>query len=155
LGMATNFLVNGRDYVVPMASRKPSVVAAASNAAKIARVKGGFKVTNTGPVMIGQIQVVGVPRPRGAVKRLASKKRELLAKANEQDPMLVSLGGGAKDLGLKVIESLKGTMVIVELFVDCGDAMGATRQHDGGGGGADGRGDQRREGLSQDHLELG
>jgi hydroxymethylglutaryl-CoA reductase len=125
LGMATNFLVNGRDYVVPMALEEPSVVAAASNAAKIARVKGGFKVTNTGPVMIGQIQAVGVPDPRGAVKRLASKKKELLAKANEQDPMLVSLGGGAKDLGVKVIESLKGPMVIVELFVDCGDAMGA------------------------------
>jgi hydroxymethylglutaryl-CoA reductase len=125
LGMATNFLVNGKDYVVPMALEEPSVVAAASNAAKIARVKGGFKVTNTGPVMIGQIQTVGVPNPRGAAKRLAAKKKELLAKANEQDPMLVSLGGGAKDLGVKVIESLKGQMVIVELFVNCGDAMGA------------------------------
>jgi len=125
LGMATNFLVNGEDYVVPMALEEPSVVAAASNAAKIARVKGGFKVTNTGPVMVGQIQTVGVPDPRGAVKRLAAKKKELLGKANEQDPMLVSLGGGAKDLGVKVIETLKGPMVIVELFVDCGDAMGA------------------------------
>jgi hydroxymethylglutaryl-CoA reductase len=125
LGMATNFLVNGKDYVVPMALEEPSVVAAASNAAKIARVKGGFKVTNTGPIMIGQIQTVGVPDPRGAAKRLAAKKRELLAKANEQDPMLVSLGGGAKDLDVKVIESLKGQMVIVELFVNCGDAMGA------------------------------
>ncbi len=125
LGMATNFLVNGKDYVVPMALEEPSVVAAASNAAKIARVKGGFKVTNTGPVMIGQIQTVGVRDPRGAAKRLSAKKRELLAKANEQDPMLVSLGGGAKDLNVKVIESLKGQMVIVELFVNCGDAMGA------------------------------
>jgi hydroxymethylglutaryl-CoA reductase len=125
LGMATNFLVNGKDYVVPMALEEPSVVAAASNAAKIARVKGGFKVTNTGPVMIGQIQTVEVPDPKGAAKRLLAKKKELLAKANQQDPMLVSLGGGAKDLGAKVIESLKGPMVIVELFVDCGDAMGA------------------------------
>ena len=75
LGMATNFLVNGRDYVVPMALEEPSVVAAASNAAKIARVKGGFKVTNTGPVMIGQIQTVGVPDPRGAAKRLAARKK--------------------------------------------------------------------------------
>ncbi len=125
LGMATNFLVNGKDYVVPMALEEPSVVAAASNAAKIARVKGGFKVTNTGPVMIGQIQTVGVPDPSGAAERLIAKKRELLAKANEQDPMLVSLGGGAKDLNAKVIETLEGPMVIVELFVDCGDAMGA------------------------------
>jgi hydroxymethylglutaryl-CoA reductase len=125
LGMATNFLVNGKDYIVPMAIEEPSVVAAASNAAKIARVKGGFKVTNTGPVMIGQIQTVGVPDPRGGAKRLAAKKKELLAKANEQDPMLVSLGGGAKDLKVKVIKTLKGPMVIVELIVNCGDAMGA------------------------------
>jgi hydroxymethylglutaryl-CoA reductase len=125
LGMATNLLINGKDYVVPMALEEPSVVAAASNAAKIARVKGGFKVTNTGPVMIGQIQTVGVPDPRGAAARLTAKKKALLAKANEQDPMLVSLGGGAKDLRVKVIKTLKGPMVIVELFVNCGDAMGA------------------------------
>jgi len=125
LGMATNFLINGKDYIVPMALEEPSVVAAASNAAKIARVRGGFRVINTGPVMIGQIQTVGVPDPRGAAKRLAAKKKALLAKANEQDPMLVSLGGGAKDLRVKVIETLKGPMVIVELFVNCGDAMGA------------------------------
>jgi len=125
LGIATNFLVNGKDYVVPMAIEEASVVAAASNAAKIARVKGGFKVTNTGPVMIGQIQTVGVPNPKGAAKRLAAKKKLLLAKANEQDPMLVSLGGGAKDMRVKVIKTLKGPMVIVELFVNCGDAMGA------------------------------
>src|SRR5580704_12465214 len=125
LGMATNFLINGRDYVVPMALEEPSVVAAASNAAKIARVKGGFKVTNTGPVMIGQIQTVGVPDPRGAARKLTSKKKALLAKANAQDPMLVSLTGGAKDLRVKLIKTLKGPMVIVELFVDCGDAMGA------------------------------
>ena len=125
LGMATNFLINGKDYVVPMALEEPSVVAAASNAAKIARVKSGFKVTNTGPVMIGQIQTVGVPDPKGAAKKLAAKKKVLLAKANEQDPMLVSLGGGAKDLRVKVIKTLKGPMVIVELFVNCGDAMGA------------------------------
>ncbi len=125
LGMATNFLVNGKDYIVPMAIEEPSVVAAASNAAKIARVKGGFKVTNTGPIMIGQIQTVGVRDPRKAAKKLMAKKKALLAKANEQDPMLVSLGGGAKDLNVKVIETLKGPMVIVELFVNCGDAMGA------------------------------
>jgi len=125
LGMATNFLVNGKDYLVPMALEEPSVVAAASNAAKIARVKGGFKVTNTGPVMIGQIQTVGVPKPQAAAKKLLAKKKALLAKANEQDPMLVSLGGGAKDLRVKVIKTLKGPMVIVELLVNTGDAMGA------------------------------
>lgn len=125
LGMATHFRVNGKDYIVPMALEEPSVVAAASNAAKIARVKGGFKVTNTGPTMIGQIQTVGVRDPTRAANRLRAKKKELLAKANEQDPLLVSLGGGAKDLRVKVIKTLKGPMVIVELFVSCGDAMGA------------------------------
>jgi hydroxymethylglutaryl-CoA reductase len=125
LGMATNFKINGRDYIVPMALEEPSVVAAASNAAKMARVKGGFIVTNTGPVMIGQIQVVSVPKPEDAKKKLLASKSDLLKKANDQDPMLVSLGGGAKDLNVKVLSSLKGPMVIAELIVNTGDAMGA------------------------------
>ena len=125
LGIATNFMINGRDYLVPMALEEPSVVAAASNAAKMARAKGGFKVTNTGPVMIGQIQVVTVPKPESAKAKLLKRKAELLKKANEQDPMLVSLGGGAKDLKVKVLSTLKGPMVIAELIVNTGDAMGA------------------------------
>jgi len=125
LGIATNFTINGTDYLVPMAIEEPSVVAAASNAAKMARVKGGFKVTNTGPVMIGQIQVVNVPRPDGAKAKLLARKADLLKKANEQDPMLVSLGGGAKDLNVKVLSTLKGPMVVAELIVNTGDAMGA------------------------------
>jgi len=125
LGIATNFKINGKDYLVPMALEEPSVVAAASNAAKMARVKGGFKVTNTGPVMIGQIQVVNVPKPEAAKTKLIRRKGDLLKKANDQDPMLVSLGGGAKDLNVKVLSSLKGPMVIAELIVNTGDAMGA------------------------------
>ena len=125
LGMATNFLINGKDYLVPMALEEPSVVAAASNAAKMARVKGGFTVTNTGPVMIGQIQVVNVPKAEEAKSRLLAKKADIMKKANEQDPMLVSLGGGAKDLNVKVLSSLKGPMVVAELIVNTGDAMGA------------------------------
>ena len=125
LGIATNFRINGRDYLVPMALEEPSVVAAASNAAKMARVKGGFKVTNTGPVMIGQIQVVNLPKPDNAKAKLLEKKSALLKKANDQDPMLVSLGGGAKDLNVKVLSTLKGPMLIAELIVNTGDAMGA------------------------------
>jgi len=125
LGVATNFRINGKDYLVPMALEEPSVVAAASNAAKMARVKGGFTVTNTGPVMIGQIQVVNVPNPEAARGKLVAKKAEILKKANDQDPMLVSLGGGAKDMNVKVLSSLKGPMVIAELIVNTGDAMGA------------------------------
>jgi len=125
LGIATNFKINGKDFLVPMALEEPSVVAAASNAAKMARVKGGFEVTNTGPVMIGQIQVVNVPKPEAGKKRLELKKADLLKKANDQDPMLVSLGGGAKDLNVKVLSTLKGPMVVAELIVNTGDAMGA------------------------------
>ena len=125
LGMATNFRIHGSDYIVPMAREEPSVVAAASNAAKMARVKGGFKVTNTGPVMRGQIQVVNGPGPEDAKTKLLARKADLLKKANDQDPMLVSLGGGAKDLNVKVLSTLKGPMVIAELIVNTGDAMGA------------------------------
>lgn len=125
MGIATNFRINGKDYFVPMALEEPSVVAAASNAAKMARVKGGFRVTNTGPVMIGQIQTVEVKDPHRARMDLLIHRDEILAKANEQDPMLVSLGGGAKDLNVRVVPSIKGPMVIAELIVSTGDAMGA------------------------------
>ena len=125
LGIATNFRVNGKDYLVPMALEEPSVVAGASKAAKIAREKGGFTVTNTGPVMIGQVQVIKVPSPDKAKGSLIVKKTEILKKANDQDPMLVSLGGGAKDLNVKVLSSITGPMVVAELIVNTGDAMGA------------------------------
>jgi len=125
LGIATNFLINGKDYLIPMAIEEPSVVAAASNAAKMARPKGGFTASATPPVMIGQIQVLGVPDPYGARMTLLSRKDEVLRKANEQDPVLVSKGGGAKDLRCKVLHTMAGEMVIVELLVDCRDAMGA------------------------------
>jgi hydroxymethylglutaryl-CoA reductase len=125
LGVATNFLVNGKDYIVPMAIEEPSVVAAASNAAKMARKHGGFHTSNTGPVMIGQIQTVRIKDPFRARMDILAHRDELLKKANDQDPKLVSVGGGAKDLEVKVIETKKGQMVISELIVDCRDAMGA------------------------------
>ena len=125
LGIATNFLVNGRDYLVPMAIEEASVVAAASNAAKMARVKGGFVTSNTGPVMIGQIQAAGMKNPFAAKMDLIVAKDEILKKANDQDPILIKLGGGAKDIEVKVIDTITGPMVITELIVDCRDAMGA------------------------------
>jgi hydroxymethylglutaryl-CoA reductase len=125
LGMAVNFLINGKDYLVPMAIEEPSVVAAASYAAKIARVKGGFHTSSTEPVMIGQIQAVNVKDRYRAKMAILEAKEAILKKANEQDPMLVSVGGGAKDLRAKVIDTPRGPMVITELFVDCRDAMGA------------------------------
>jgi len=125
LGIAVNFLINKRDYLIPMAIEEPSVVAAASYAAKMVREGGGFVATSTEPVMIGQIQTVRVKDPHGAKMAVYAAKEEILKKANEQDPMLVSLGGGAKDLEVKVINSLTGPMVITELHVDCRDIMGA------------------------------
>ncbi len=125
LGIATNFLVNGRDYLVPMAIEEPSVVAAASNAAKMARPTGGFTATSTEPVMISQIQIVKCPSPKDAEKAILSARKEILEKANQQDPTLLSLGGGAKDLRVRILPSQVGIMVIAELLVDCRDAMGA------------------------------
>ena len=125
LGIATNFLINERDYLIPMAIEEPSVVAGASYAAKMARVKGGFFASSTEPIMIGQIQVIGIDNPQEAKKAILAAKEDILKKANEQDPMLVSVGGGAKDLNAKVIQTSTGPMVITELDVDCRDAMGA------------------------------
>jgi len=125
LGVAVNFLVNGKDLIVPMAIEEPSVIAAASNAAKIARKKGGFHTTSTDPIMIGQIQVVDVQDAHNARFEILARKEEILKKANDQDPVLVSLGGGALDLEVRIVETFLGKMVIAELLVDCRDAMGA------------------------------
>ncbi|MGA8904377.1 MAG: hydroxymethylglutaryl-CoA reductase, degradative, partial [Candidatus Bathyarchaeia archaeon] len=125
LGVAVNFLINGRDIVIPMAIEEPSVIAAASNAAKMARAKGGFHATSTDPVMIGQIQIVGVQDAHRARFEILAHKSEILKHANEQDPVLVSLGGGARDLEVRIIDTFLGKMVIAELLVDCRDAMGA------------------------------
>jgi len=125
LGIAVNFLINKCDYIIPMAIEEPSVVAAASNAAKMVREGGGFFTDSTEPVMIGQIQTVGIKDPYGAKMAIYGIKEAILKKANEQDPMLVSMGGGAKDLEVKVIDAQTGPMVITELHVDCRDVMGA------------------------------
>jgi hydroxymethylglutaryl-CoA reductase len=125
LGIAVNFLINKKEYIIPMAIEEPSVVAAASYAAKMAREGGGFHTSSTPPIMIGQIQAVRIADPYWARMEIYSHKEEILKKANEQDPVLVSLGGGAKDLDAKVIPTPSGPMLITELHVDCRDVMGA------------------------------
>ena len=125
LGIAVNFRIDGRDYLVPMAIEEPSVVAAASNAAKMAREKGGFTTSSTGPVMIGQIQLVGLPDPHGSRFTILAHRDEILSIANEKDPLLVKLGGGAKDVEVRVVSTPRGPMVVTHLLVDCRDAMGA------------------------------
>ncbi len=125
LGIATNFMINGRDYLIPMAIEEPSVVAAASKGAKIAREGGGFRAWADEPVMIGQVQVVGLKDAwRGKVEVLKLKE-EILKKANEQSKTLPKLGGGAKDLRVKLLETRRGEMLVVELLIDVRDAMGA------------------------------
>lgn len=125
LGIAVNFLINGKDYLVPMATEEPSVVAAASNAAKLARAKGGFFTSSTPPLMIGQVQLTHVKDPGEAKRSILERKHELMELANKQDPMLVKLGGGVKDIEVRVIDTMTGPNVITHLLVDVRDAMGA------------------------------
>jgi len=125
LGIATNFVIDGREVLIPMATEEPSVIAAASNGAKMARGAGGFSTSSTGPIMRAQIQATGVPDPFGARQEILQHKDELIEAANEKDPMLVKFGGGVKDIEASVIESRLGPMLIVQLIVDCRDAMGA------------------------------
>jgi len=125
LGIATNFRINGQDYLIPMAIEEPSVVAAASNAARMARDLGGFTATDTGPRMIAQIQTVEVTTPYAAKAKILEVKDELLAFANEQDPILVRFGGGARDIRVRIFDSVVGVMLVCELIVDTRDAMGA------------------------------
>ncbi|MFX0114685.1 MAG: hydroxymethylglutaryl-CoA reductase, degradative [Candidatus Hodarchaeota archaeon] len=124
LGIATNFRINGSDYLIPMAIEETSVIAAASNAARMARVKGGFFSTNTGPIMIGQIQAIEVPDPFGAKMRILEAKNRIIDIADQQDPILVKFGGGCKDVRVRIIDSMIGPMVITEILVNCGDAAG-------------------------------
>jgi len=125
LGIAVNFQINGKDYLIPMAIEEPSVVAAASNSAKMAREKGGFWTSSTQPVMIGQVQVTGVADPSRVKHTILEKKSQILELANKQDPMLLKLGGGAKDLEVRVVKTQRGFNVVVHLLVDVRDAMGA------------------------------
>jgi len=125
VGVATNFTIDGEDRLVPMATEEPSVVAAASNAARIARVHGGFRTSSSGDVMIAQIQILDAVDPHAARLRVLEARDELLALANELDPILVSFGGGARDIDVRILPTRVGTQVIVHLHVDVRDAMGA------------------------------
>jgi len=126
LGIATNFTINGRDYLIPMAIEEPSVVAGASYAARLVRSGGGFQAHSDEPQMIGQIQLLDLDDPWTARFNLLAAKERVIALANEQDPVIVRLGGGAKDLKARVItDSPVGMMLIVHLIYDCRDAMGA------------------------------
>ncbi|MCX8181952.1 MAG: hydroxymethylglutaryl-CoA reductase, degradative [Candidatus Methanomethyliaceae archaeon] len=124
LGIATNFRINGKDYLIPMATEEPSVVAAASHAAKLA-LPEGFTAKSTSPVMRGQIQILQVKDPEEARSRILKLKDELIQKANRFADILPKIGGGVKDLGVRIIGPPEDSMLVVEFFVDCRDAMGA------------------------------
>ena len=125
LGVAINFVINGKDYVIPMASEEPSVLAACSNAANMALPGGAFTAIYTGNIMISQIQLLDVPTPHYAKGKILEHKAQIAELCNAKDPVLVSLGGGVKDVEVRILDSIVGPMVIVHLLVDTGDAMGA------------------------------
>jgi hydroxymethylglutaryl-CoA reductase len=124
LSVALNFRVNGRDHLVPMAIEEPSVVAAASNAARMVRASGGFTGEADAPVMTAQIQLDDVPDAAGAPARIAARKVALLAEGNGAIPRMVQRGGGCRDLEVRVLDEAAG-VVVVHVYVDVGDAMGA------------------------------
>jgi hydroxymethylglutaryl-CoA reductase len=126
LGIGLNFVVNGREVLVPMVIEEPSVVAGASFMAKLARAAGGFQAEASAPEMIGQMQVLDVPDLPLARLALLEQKANLLAEADAIDPVLKKLGGGARDLEVHIIEdSPIGAFLVVHLIYDVRDAMGA------------------------------
>jgi len=126
LGIAANFVINGREILVPMVIEEPSVVAGASFMAKLIREGGGFIAETTGSEMIGQIQVLDVPDMEDARVSLIENKQQILDTADKVDPVLNQLGGGAKDLEVRIFEDTPvGPMLVVHLIMDTIDAMGA------------------------------
>jgi len=124
LGIATNFKINGKDYVVPMVIEEPSVIAAASKGAKVARIKGGFEVSADESFSIGQIQMLDVDIP-SAISKIKNATNEIIQLANSKSNTLSKMGKGAKEISCKEIVAPSGKMLIVELLIDVGDAMGA------------------------------
>jgi len=123
LGIATNFRVNGKDYLVPMATEEASVIAAASHAAKLA-LPEGFRATSTRPVVRGQVQIIGLGELASPAQRVLEAKYELMEEANSFAGSLPKMGGGVVDLKVKVFEEPR-RMLVAEFYVDCRDAMGA------------------------------
>lgn len=125
-GIGGYFQVNGRDVLVPMVVEEPSVVAAASYMAKLARECGGFETSSTGPLMRAQVQVVGISDPYGARQALLKHRDEIIAVANSRDKILIGLGGGCRDIEIYVFaDTPRGAMIVMHLIVDVRDAMGA------------------------------
>jgi hydroxymethylglutaryl-CoA reductase len=126
MGLGLNFLVNGKDYIVPMVVEEPSIVAAVSSAAKVVRETGGFVSESQESILIGQIQVVGINNPSKVKQAIIHNKEEIINLANSLHPNMVARGGGARDVEVRIISTMNETdMVVVHLMVDTKDAMGA------------------------------
>jgi len=127
MGLGLNFLINGRDYVVPLVVEEPSIVAGLSGAARMARLSGGFTAASTDPILIGQVQVVNVDEPDLACERLLEQRDEIVALANSMHPKMVARGGGALDIEVHRHHAPEDgrEMVVLHLLVDTRDAMGA------------------------------
>jgi len=125
LGIATNFVINGKDYLIPMAIEEPSVIAGASFAAKLARSLGGFTSSCSSSIMIGIIQLVGVSDNEAAIQAIDSHKSELIVFAHAKDPVLIQQGGGIRDFSYHTYQTDRGDMLVVRIHVDVQDAMGA------------------------------
>ncbi|NGX99478.1 MAG: hydroxymethylglutaryl-CoA reductase, degradative, partial [Candidatus Afipia apatlaquensis] len=124
IGIATNVKVDGEDVLIPMATEESSVVAAVCNAAR-QTYDAGFTTSVSGTLMIAQVQAVEVPDPYAARLRLLEKRDEIKAICDACDPLLVKLGGGFRDVEVRILDTLGGPMVITHLIVDTRDAMGA------------------------------
>ncbi|NOS62837.1 MAG: hydroxymethylglutaryl-CoA reductase, degradative [Nitrosarchaeum sp.] len=124
LGVATSFKINQKDYLIPMVIEEPSVIAAASKGAKIARIKGGFEATADESYSIGQIQVLDADI-NSAIKKIQESSKEIINLANSKSNTLSKMNKGAKEVSCKEIDTPLGKMLIVELLIDVGDAMGA------------------------------
>ena len=125
VGVATNFVIDGKHYLIPFCLEESSVVAAASNMAKRCLSKGGFTTNNDAPMMIGQLQILQVPDIPMAISAIENSKETLMKICNDRPSTMIKLGGGCKDIEMKVIETLSGPMLIMHILVDTRDAMGA------------------------------
>ncbi len=124
LGIATKFQINKKDYLIPMVIEEPSVIAAASKGAKIARIHGGFEAKADESISIGQIQLLDVD-PQKAIRKIKESSQKILDLANSKSNTLSKIGKGAKEVTSREIHTNSGPMLIVELLIDVGDAMGA------------------------------
>ena len=124
LGVATHFKINGKNYLIPMSIEEPSVIAAASRAAKQA-LPAGFTADADEPVMIGQLQILGVSDVRKAVKRLEDDKNEVLSIASQHMRSSEKYGAGVRDFSSRILDSSRGKILLIEFYIDVRDAMGA------------------------------